>query len=470
MNVNNLILALSVETQPVSSSTPASGADNSFADLLGGIQNKLGEIAGPSADATSHGTGTDKPAEETSSDVTQQPGPFGEGEVMALIGLPIVTQDPAIPADTAEAGDLGAESDSTLVSGTHTSDFSASAPHEQTVVFTQDPTVADSHETPQAAPTAPASEVTRAESTAVTPERSQAVFSFVAPSDTQETPQTDTRQTLPFGMTEPLPKTNEDGMTVQMTPLEELPDDILADMLARISEGELQGDFADQIRAILARRADEAQAAGQQTAETPFSDVTPTTDITPPERTQQAPETAVDHRDEAAPDSKSVTAQQPDPAIAQTASADTQSAFEPILEATTHVSQVPKQLSDFIVGAQGSDNFTLRMKLQPEGMGELHVKVQFEKGEVSLQVLASSEAAGDMLRQGGQELSQNLEQRGFLLQSLDIGLSGDGGQQQREQSFNNYFTGYAHDAADDIVVIPEAYAAAVRSQGMYYTA
>jgi flagellar hook-length control protein FliK len=69
---------------------------------------------------------------------------------------------------------------------------------------------------------------------------------------------------------------------------------------------------------------------------------------------------------------------------------------------------------------------TVRLHLQPEGLGSVLLQVARGEQGLSVQLLAESAATRDLLQATAAQLAQTLDQRGLAVAQLSIGLAGHG--------------------------------------------
>ena len=100
------------------------------------------------------------------------------------------------------------------------------------------------------------------------------------------------------------------------------------------------------------------------------------------------------------------------------------------------VDQVVKHLAMQVNG----ENSEVRIKLQPESLGEVTVHVKMESGKMQAQIDVSQAGVKSALEMQLPQLRQSLSERGIDVQRLDVSFGGDhptresgGGQGERKQ-------------------------------------
>ena len=97
----------------------------------------------------------------------------------------------------------------------------------------------------------------------------------------------------------------------------------------------------------------------------------------------------------------------------------------------------------------------MSLELRPEGVGQLHLKVSVENGQVNVQMLAETDAARKMLQDGLHELKASLAAHKLTVDSmrvdaLKVGSAGDV-QKQMDQQMNNGNKEHSRQAAQDFM-------------------
>jgi len=119
--------------------------------------------------------------------------------------------------------------------------------------------------------------------------------------------------------------------------------------------------------------------------------------------------------------------------------------------AGTNMTDSAKEISRMIAenmannkGVNGTDitdgNFEVKMKLTPKELGELLIKVSYNKGDIILNITAANKAAGLGILNRISELRESLAMRGINLTNIEVGVNGgevDYGGQQSYYNQNN---------------------------------
>ncbi len=88
-------------------------------------------------------------------------------------------------------------------------------------------------------------------------------------------------------------------------------------------------------------------------------------------------------------------------------------------DATENVQELIKQAQVIIKKGGGEMN----VQMKPEGMGQVHLKVALENGQVSIQMMAQNDKVKKLLEDGIHELKSNLASHKLQVESLKIGIA-----------------------------------------------
>lgn len=88
------------------------------------------------------------------------------------------------------------------------------------------------------------------------------------------------------------------------------------------------------------------------------------------------------------------------------------------------IPEAHRQITEKIVKSLDTDKTTFQMKLKPEGLGQVTVKLTCEDGKVSLQIEASSSATQKLLVSQLGELRKDLTASNYQVTSVDVSVGG----------------------------------------------
>ncbi len=98
-------------------------------------------------------------------------------------------------------------------------------------------------------------------------------------------------------------------------------------------------------------------------------------------------------------------------------------------DAAENVQEVIKQAQVIIKKGGGEMN----VEMKPEGMGQVHLKVALENGQVSIQMMAQNDKVKKLLEEGIHELKGNLAAHKLQVESLKIGIASGIADKKMEQ-------------------------------------
>jgi flagellar hook-length control protein FliK len=84
------------------------------------------------------------------------------------------------------------------------------------------------------------------------------------------------------------------------------------------------------------------------------------------------------------------------------------------------------QLAATIENAHRGGERSVRLRLQPEGLGEVTIRIELTSQGVGVRLSADRPATQELIQSNWQELSQALDQRGLAVAHLLVDLSGSG--------------------------------------------
>ena len=110
------------------------------------------------------------------------------------------------------------------------------------------------------------------------------------------------------------------------------------------------------------------------------------------------------------------------------------------VEIRTHIINAANEISDIIARNRTGGNFELKLKLVPEALGEVLVKVTYNRGNINLNIVTENKAAEVQLLNQVENLKESLASHNFNLTEFDIGTKNEfeaNYNQQRENANNN---------------------------------
>ena len=112
---------------------------------------------------------------------------------------------------------------------------------------------------------------------------------------------------------------------------------------------------------------------------------------------------------------------------------------------------VPDEIARFAATVKSDGEYTLVMKLQPEGLGQLQIKLVSQGGKISLLMMADNTAVKDVLAAESVKLRDAFDSHSLNLSQLDIGFNGGQGGQDLDSMWQK-----AKDNADRIIAVRKA--------------
>ena len=107
-------------------------------------------------------------------------------------------------------------------------------------------------------------------------------------------------------------------------------------------------------------------------------------------------------------------------------------------ETKTTESNPASQVADQVAEAVKNQRFELKMKLQPEGLGQLTVKMAFESGKLTLHIMADTPQAQNILTQQMGELKAALQVQNVVVDRMNVSLSNQQQSLWSNGNFRNY--------------------------------
>jgi flagellar hook-length control protein FliK len=105
----------------------------------------------------------------------------------------------------------------------------------------------------------------------------------------------------------------------------------------------------------------------------------------------------------------------------------------------TNIASAANEIANMIAKNRTGGNFEIKMKLLPEALGEVLVKVTYNKGNINLNIVAENKAAETQLLSQVENLKESLASHDFNLMEFDVGTKDgfNGNQDQGGENGNN---------------------------------
>ena len=110
-----------------------------------------------------------------------------------------------------------------------------------------------------------------------------------------------------------------------------------------------------------------------------------------------------------------------------------------VIELRTHMTNAINEISNMVLRNRMGGNFELRMRLVPEALGEILVKVTYNRGNVNLNIVTDNKVAETQLITQVETLREALASHNYSLMGFDVGTKNEfaaGYNQQRENANN----------------------------------
>ena len=92
-----------------------------------------------------------------------------------------------------------------------------------------------------------------------------------------------------------------------------------------------------------------------------------------------------------------------------------------VTELRTHIANAMNEVSELVARNRTGGNFELKIKLVPEALGEILVKVVYNRGNVTLNIVTENRAAEAQLLNQVETLKESLAAHNFNLAEFDVG-------------------------------------------------